>query len=110
MANYPAEAPTESGLAPTARTPVNGDTVPGGCTLWIENANAAALTLTITTPKLLHGDLAVADRTVTVPATTGRRAVAIPSDDAYVDPLTGLVTLATWSVTASVTYYVLRAS
>lgn len=110
MANYAAEAPTEAGLAATMRSPVNGDTIPGGCTLFIKNTNAAALTLTITTPKVLHGDLAVADRTVTVPATTGERFVAIPSDDAYVDPATGLVTLATWSVTTGVTYAVLRAS
>jgi hypothetical protein len=108
MANYAAETPTEQGLAPTARTPVNGDTVPGGCTLYVKNTNAAILTMTITTPKSVHGDLAVGDRVVTVPATTGERFFAVPNDDTYVDPLTGLVTIATWSVTSGVTYYVLR--
>lgn len=108
MATYPAESPTETGLAATPRTPVNGDKVPGGCTLVINNANAAVCALSITTPKQLQGDLAVADRAVSVPNGT-LRFVKIPNNDVYVGD-DGLVTLATWSVTASVTYYVLRAS
>jgi len=109
MATYLAESPTETGLAATPRTPANGDKIPGGVTLYVENANAAVLTLTITTPKVLSGDLTVLDRVVTVPATTGKRWFRIPNNDIYVDPADGLVTLATFSVTASVTYYVIGA-
>lgn len=108
MATYPAETATEQGATPTPRTPVNGDLVPGGVVLVVENANAAVCNITITTPGLRHGDLAIADRTVTVPANTGRKWINIPADSDYVDQTTGLVTLATFSVTASVTYYVLR--
>lgn len=108
MATYPAETATEQGAALTPRTPANGDQIPGGVILYIENTNAAILTLTITTPKVAHGDLAIGDRVVTVPATTGKRWFAVPSDDTYVDQTTGLVTLATFSVTAGVTYYVIR--
>lgn len=109
MANYAAETPTELGLNPSMRTPANGDTVPGGCTLFVRNTNAAPLTLTITTPKTQRGDLAVADRvTSAIAATTGLAFIQIPNDENYVDPLTGLVTISNWSVTSGVTYAVLR--
>ncbi len=110
MANYPAEVPLVTGTAPTARTPVNGDTIPGGVILIVRNANASPCVVTIVTPGLVQGDLAIADRTVSVPATTGERWIDIPNDSVYVDPATGLVTLSTFSVTATVTYYVLRKS
>lgn len=109
MATYAAEVPTEQGLAATYRTPANGDLVPGGVYLIVKNGNAAVLTLTIVTPESRHGDLPVTDRTVSVPATTGERIVYIPNDSTYVDPVTGLVTL-NWSVTATVTYAILRIS
>lgn len=108
MANYPAENPLVTGAAPTARTPVNGDTIPGGSVLIVENTNAAICNITITTPKVIQGDLAVGDRTIAVPATNGRRWIDVPNDDVYVDPITGLVTLATFSVTSGVAYYVMR--
>jgi hypothetical protein len=109
MANYPAEVPVLTGTAPTARTPVNGDTIPGGVVLIVRNGNASACVVTIATPMTVQGDLAVADRTVSVPATTGERWINIPNDSVYVDPVTGLVTLSNFTVTATVTYYVLRA-
>lgn len=38
----------------------------------LENSNAATRTVTIATPGTVDGNLAIGDRTVTVPATTGR--------------------------------------
>lgn len=109
MATYPAETATELGNAPTPRTPANGDKVPGGSILFFENANAAVCNVVVQTPGTAHGDLAIADRSLTsIPANTGRRIVAIPSDSVYVDPADGLVTLLTFSVTANVVYYVIR--
>lgn len=109
MANYPAEIPLVTGIAPTGRTPVNGDTIPGGVILIVENANAAVCTITVATPLLIQGDLTVQDRVLqSVPANTGRRWFDIPNDSVYVDQSTGLVTLSNFSVTTSVTYYVLR--
>jgi hypothetical protein len=106
MATYTAESPTETGLIAAQRSPANGDKIPGGVTLVITNNNAGSLTLTITTPQTVHGDLTVADRTVTV-ATTQVAFVRIPNDSTYVSASDGLVTLATWSVTSSVTYAVI---
>lgn len=109
MATYPAETATELGVAPTPRSPVNGDKVPGGCILVFENANAAVCNVVVSTPGTAHGDLAIADRALTsIAANTGRRIVSIPADSVYVDPADGLVTLLTFSVTASVVYYVIR--
>lgn len=106
MATYPAESPTSSGLAPTPRTPASGDKVPAGVVLVVENTGTIA-TITITTPKTLDGDLAVGDRVVSVPATTGRRMILIPNNDVYRDPADGLVTLGTVSG-GTLTMYVLN--
>ncbi|MBN9393437.1 MAG: hypothetical protein J0I20_35730 [Chloroflexi bacterium] len=67
---------TRSGLAATYSAPdaSNGETIPndGKTILHIKNTNGTPLTVTIATPGTVDG-LAVADRTVTVPATTGDR-------------------------------------
>lgn len=103
MANYPAEFPTEQGIAMTVRTAAASDTMPGGIILDVRNANAGICTVTITTPPFVAGDLAVADRVVSVPASTGQRSIFIPNNATYVDPVTGLVTVG-FSPNASVTY------
>lgn len=107
MATYAAQSVTDAALAATYNAAANGDKVPPGVLLHVKNANAASLTVTINTPKTLRGDLQVDQRTFTVPATTGERFFRVPDDDTYRDPTDGLVTISTWSVTASVTYAVL---
>lgn len=109
MANYPAEVPTEQGLDYTIRTAAASDTVPGGVVVDVRNTNASALTVTIVTPAVVQGDLAVADRVVTVPATTGKRAILIPNNSVYVDQATGLVTLQFSITGATSTFVVYRA-
>jgi hypothetical protein len=108
MANYPAEFPTEQGIIPTQRTASASDTVPGGVILDITNANAGTVTVTITTPPLVAGDLAVADRTVSF-LTGANKYVYIPNNSTYVDPVTGLVTVG-FSPNTSVTFYVIGRS
>jgi hypothetical protein len=107
MANYPAEFPTEQGITPTQRTGSASDTVPGGVILDVTNGNASTCVVTIVTPQLV-GDLAVADRTVSIP-TAGVRYIYIPNNSTYVDPVTGLVTVQFSQVTL-VTFYVLGRS
>jgi len=76
-----------------------------GLYLIVKNANASACTVTLVTPGLIDGDLAIADRTVSVPATTGY--TIIPVTSSYRDPTTGRATI-TYSVTATVTSCVVK--
>ena len=81
-----------STLLDAAATPANGDTVPPGWRLIARNTGGGAITITITTPGTIDGDLAIADRTsVSIPATSGL--ASIPITDTYRDPATGLATL-----------------
>ena len=62
-----------AGLAPAyTACAAGGDSFanPGNAFIHIKNANGSAATLTIVTPKTVDG-LAVADRTVSIPATSG---------------------------------------
>jgi hypothetical protein len=58
------------GLAPTLTAPsVDGDIVDvGRVFVMVKNAGAAAATVTVETPELVDGDLAVADRAVSIAA------------------------------------------
>lgn len=76
-----------------------------GVYLIVKNANAGACTVTLATPGTVDGDLAVADRVVTVVATVGY--TIIPITSTYRDPATGLATV-TFSPTATVTACVIR--
>lgn len=107
MATRSPEAATSSGLAATyydgsAGTP--GDRVPPGVLLHVKNTAASVLTVTIYTIGVVDGDLAVADRTFTVPITTGERFVRIPVLPAYVDPADGMVGIG-WSTTGATTKF-----
>jgi len=108
MTNWVAEFPTEQGIIPTMRTPTASDTVPGGVVLDIRNGSGSTLTVTIVTPQLIRGDLAVTDRVVSI-LTTANKYVFIPNNETYVDQTTGLVTVQ-FSVQASVTYAVMGRS
>ncbi|MFF2383767.1 hypothetical protein [Streptomyces sp. NPDC058108] len=94
------------GSLPVAAT--NGDTAPcgGGTFLYVKNANAAACTVTLTTPGTVDGRLAVADSTFSVAANTGIGVIPLITS-LYADPTTGLATI-NYSVTSSVTVAVVR--
>lgn len=94
------------GAVPVAAT--NGDTAAcgSGTFLYVKNANAAACTVTLTTPAQVDGRLAVADSSFTVAATTGIGIIPLIYN-LYADPTTGLATI-NYSVTASVTVAVVR--
>lgn len=109
MANYAAEVPTEQGITPTFRVSSASDTVPGGVVLDVRNTGTIC-TVTVTTPQTVSGDLAVAERVVSVPATTGEKVILIPNNPTYVDQTTGLVTVTFSPSGAPVTYSVLRLS
>jgi hypothetical protein len=58
-----------------------------GVFLLVKNTSAGALTVTLATPQVIDGDLAVADRTFTIAATTGQSVIPVP--DLYRNPSTG---------------------
>lgn len=66
-----------------------GDTAATGAGLFLlaQNTSGGSLTITIATPGVVDGDLAVADRTFTVAATSGLS--VIPLAAVYRDPATG---------------------
>lgn len=80
-----------------------GDTfTPGGKTLIVRNASAAAITVTVVTPgNDKYGQARPDITSVSIPATTGV-AVIGPFPDDLADPATNLVTV-TYSAAASVT-------
>lgn len=110
MATVATQNPTVGGTSPTVATAsAGGDKIQPGTRLHIHNGNAASTTVTIATPGTVDG-LAVADRTFTVPNgtfPTNFGVIDVPSD-IYRNPSDGLVDI-TWSVTASVTFFVLGA-
>jgi len=97
-------APVTGVAASYSAASAGGDKVSPGCILHVKNANAASTNVTIATPGTLQGDLAIADRVVTV-ANGAEKFIAITSD--YADPSDGLAAI-TWSVTASVTFAAIR--
>jgi hypothetical protein len=110
MATQPTQVPDSKGVALTWINAANGDKVAPGVLLILKNTSGSTQTVTIGTPKVLDGDLAVADRVSnTVAATTGFNALRIPADDTYRDPVDGLVTLVTFSVTGATFQYAVLA-
>ncbi len=107
MASYAPQALDSKGVALTFNAAAGGgDRVPPGCTLIIKNTNAGTITVTLATPAVFDGDLAVADRVSnTVAATTGINGLKVPNTDIYRDPSDGLVAL-TWSLTSGVSFAV----
>lgn len=76
-----------------------------GVFLLVKNTSGSAVTVTLATPQTVDGDLAVADRTFSVAATTGEH--CIPVSDLYRDPATGRAAI-TYSATTNVTVCVVR--
>ncbi|BBA99277.1 hypothetical protein RVR_5824 [Actinacidiphila reveromycinica] len=83
-----------------------GDDCPvgAGVVLVVKNADSASHTVTLATPGTVDGDLAVADRTVTVAAGTTE---LIPVTNTYRNPATGRANL-TYDGVTSVSVAVIR--
>lgn len=95
-------------LITAAGTPANGDTAATGTGTFLvaENTSGGAITVTITTPGTIEGDLTpLPSRTHSVVATTGLS--FIPLTDAHRDPTTGLATI-NYSATTSLKVIVVR--
>lgn len=58
-----------------------------GVFLLVRNTDGSSKTVTLATPQTVDGDLAVADRTFTVAATSGIHVIPVP--DLYRNPATG---------------------
>lgn len=92
-----------SGYTGATITPVaaagGGDTMAGGQGrhLYVNNASGGSINVTLTTPEVVEGTLAVADRVVAVAAGTIR---LIPVPARYNDPSTGLASIAYSSATS----------
>lgn len=83
-----------------------GDTAPTGAGVFlvVKNADASSHTVTLATPETVDGDLAVADRTVTVAA---GKTELIPLTARYRDPSTGRAAI-TYDAVTSVSVAVFR--
>lgn len=70
MANLAVQQMTSAGAAITLASAAGGgdtaDISNGRTFLWVKNGSASPITVTVTTPGVVDGDLAIADRTVTV--------------------------------------------
>lgn len=108
MATYATENIGTGGLAATYRTAALSDKVtPGdGTFLHVKNGSASAVTVTLVTPGTVDG-LAVADRMVSVPATSDRF-IAVP-ENPYINFADGGLAEIQFSAITSVTFAVLRA-
>lgn len=106
MADFDAEQITSSGLDPTQNAAsAGGDTVPPDVTLRVVNGDASPHTVTVVTPGVVDGDLAIGDRAVAIPAGEFRF-IRVPRQP-YMDPSTGRVSL-TYDAVTSVTVEVIR--
>lgn len=104
MAVVATEPVPTTGLDATANAAsAGGDKVRPDSIVRVINGSGVSLTVTMVTPQTVDGDLAVTDRTVSVPNGEARyiRATAL-----YRNPSDGLVAL-TWSTDTSVTFEVI---
>jgi hypothetical protein len=87
----------------------NGDTAAcgQGTFLLVKNASGAGITVTLATPGVVDGRLAIADSTSPSIALTSGLGVIPLISSLYADPTTGLATI-TYSATSSVTVAVVR--
>lgn len=103
MALLAVQSITRAGLASAyAAAAGGGDTfLPDGRTfLHVKNASGGAITVTIVTPRTDAYGNAIADNTVSVPATTGDRMIGPFPAEAYADPTTGLANITYSGVTS----------
>lgn len=103
MALLATQSIVRAGLAPAyAAASGGGDqfTPDARTYLQVKNASAGAITVTIVTPRNDAYGNAIADNTVSVPATTGDRLIGPFPADAYADPATGLANVTYSGVTS----------
>jgi hypothetical protein len=104
MATVATEPVTTTGIEATANAAsASGDKVRPDSLVRVINGSGSSITMTMVTPQTVDGDLAVADRTVAVPAGEARYVRATAT---YRNPTDGLVAL-TWSLETSVTFEVI---
>ncbi len=105
MATLAAQAvPQNSGLTPTYNAAAaGGDRVPAGngVLVVVKNASTAAVTVTLVTPGTVEGDLAIADRSYSVPASTGEVWFPVGSNYRAADGLATINYSAVTSVTVA---------
>ncbi len=77
--------------------------------LQVKNASGGAITVTIVTPRTDGVGNAVADNTVSIPATTGDKMIGPFPAEFYADPSTGLASI-TYSGVTSLTIGVFKLS
>lgn len=90
----PQRAPSNGlDLVLTATDQANGDTFVAapGRALVVVNTTAGSINLTVETPSVVGGDLAVADRVVAIPGPANTRRYFANFEDHFVDPSTGRV-------------------
>jgi hypothetical protein len=103
MAIVDIERVTSSGITATVNNAAaGGDQVRPGAILRVSNGSASPITLTLVTPQTVDGDLAVADRVVTI-ANAATKYVA--ATEIYRDKTDNLVHM-TWSAVTTVTFEV----
>lgn len=103
MATLTTQNITTAGILPTyAAATGGGDAmVPGSSSfLHVKNGAGSSITVTLATPAVVDGTLAVADRVVTVGATSEQMIKVTP--ELYRDPTTGLAVI-TYSAVTTVT-------
>lgn len=106
MADLTTESVTSTGLEATANAAsASGDTLEYGSIFRVFNGGASPVTVTMVTPAVEDGDLAVEDREVTVPNGESRYVKA--AGRAYRDADTGRVSI-TYSDAADVTVEVIK--
>ena len=76
-----------------------------GCFLVVTNGGGSSITVTLVTPQVERGDLALADRAVTV-AAGATKVIAVP--DFYANPADSGLCSITYSAVTSVTVAALR--
>jgi uncharacterized cupredoxin-like copper-binding protein len=107
MATLTTQVIGQAGTAVTfATATLGGDQCATGSDvkLLVKNGDAGSHTVTLVTPGTVDGDLAIADRAVTVAAGA---TVGVPVTDRYRDPVTGLASF-TYDAVTQVTVAVIR--
>lgn len=96
-----------AGLAPAFATPSSTENITPAddLVLHVKNASGSAVTVTLVDVGLTPAGSAATNQTISVPATTGDRMIALPY--ALMNPATGLIQV-TFSATTSVTAALLR--
>ncbi len=103
MALLATQSITRAGLAPSyAAAAGGGDTFTPGPNVFLQvkNASGGAITVTVVTPRTDSLGNAVADNTISVPATTGDRMIGPLPYEHYADPSTGVGNISYSGVTS----------